>query len=166
MEKTTIGLGMDYLFGYVDGDRYMISNTVEQITAFIMENQFKSTMITDVMDNAEIETVMGGFIMNCKNKQFLMEELLPCLSPTQMGDKEAEKFVPYVVEEEFVVQNVIMNSAGGYFLGSVSYEEGFAEIYDRKSGYFPTEQYAKEAYPDAISRREAEAIAIEKGWQS
>lgn len=166
MEKTMIGAGMDYLYGHVDGERYMITNTVEQITAFIMKYRFNDTMITDIFDNAEIETVFGGFIMNCSNQQFLANDLIPYLAPVQMGENEAVEFVPHVEEVPYVIQNVIMTSGAGSYLGSVSYEDGYAQPYDRKTGYFPSTEKVKEAYPDAISTSDADKIAEESGWLS
>lgn len=166
MAKTIIGAGVDYLYGYVEGDRYMITNTVEQITAFIMKYRFNDTLITNFFDNVEIRTVFGGFIMNCTNQTFLANDLIPYLAPVQMGEKEAEAFVPHVEEVEYVVENVIMTSGAGSYLGSVSYEEGYSEPYDRKTGYFPTEEKVKEAYPNAISTKDSEEIAVEKGWLS
>lgn len=99
MEKTKIGAVTDYLYGHVDGECVMITNTIEQIVAFLAENMFKSVKITNVLDLLEIETSMG-FIFRCPNQEFLQTELLPHYVPVQRGEVEAEKFVPHVVEVE------------------------------------------------------------------
>lgn len=166
MEKTTIGAGQSYLYGHVNGDRFMITNTVEQITAFIMKYRYEDTIITDIFDNMEIVTMPGGFIMTCPNQQFLSNELIPYLSPVQMGEEVADEFVPHVEEVQYVIQNVIMTSGAGSFLGSVSYEEGYPQPYERKTGYFRSTEKVKEAYPDALSEAEAHKIAQESGWTS
>ncbi|MCM3317997.1 hypothetical protein M3603_15370 [Rummeliibacillus stabekisii] len=89
----SIGFG-SYLYGYVDGERYLISKTVEQICAFIMKYRMQDVQIIDILDQLELETSMG-FIMHCANQQFLHDQLLPMLIPMQQGEVEAEKFVPH-----------------------------------------------------------------------
>ncbi|WP_028393989.1 hypothetical protein [Bacillus cihuensis] len=95
MYKTTIGLGNDFLYGYVNGERFMVANTVEQICAFILKERFKDVIITDFLDQMEIETSMG-FILYCNNQEFLVNELLPVLVPMQKGEKDIPEFVAYV----------------------------------------------------------------------
>lgn len=91
-----IGCGIELLYGYVNGEEYIISLTPEQISAFIMEHQFEETIITNAFDVTEITTVPGGSIMYCADQLFLMEKLIPILMPIQMGDVEPPKFVPIV----------------------------------------------------------------------
>lgn len=158
-----IGLGEKYLYGYVNGNRVKIANTVEQICAFIVKHGSDSVIITDVLDNLEIQTSMG-LIFYCKDQEFLREELLPVLVPMQTGLTEAPEFIPYVSEEEYVVNNVRMKSGAGYYLGSLIFNEGYPEPYDRLSGYFPSEEAVFQAFPDSISFSDAVEQAKEKGW--
>jgi hypothetical protein len=54
-----------------------------------------------------------------------------------------------------VISHVRMQSAAGYYLGSVDFEVGFPEPYDRDSCYYPTEEWVKHEYPRSISMEEA-----------
>ncbi len=99
MEKSMIGAGAEYLYGYVDGECLPITNTIEQITAFITTYSTKSVKITNVLDLMEIETSMG-FIFRCSDQNFLKIQLLPHLVPVQRGEKKGEEFVPYEFEED------------------------------------------------------------------
>ena len=92
------GVG-EFVWGYVDNQfTAYVSNTPEQIAAFIMENQYASTKITNFLDELEIETTFGSFIMYCRDQTFLQQELLPVLVPMQRGEAEIIEFVP--VESE------------------------------------------------------------------
>ena len=95
-----IGCGAKVLFGYVKGERYTIELNPQQIAAFIMQNQFEDTTITNVLDLTEITTIVGGFIMYCADQEFLRKELLPVLAPIQMGEAEAPEFVPLADEDD------------------------------------------------------------------
>lgn len=140
-----------------------IANTVEQICAFILEHDSDSVIITDVLDNLEIETSMG-FIFYCRDQEFLRGKLLPVLVPMQMGEVEVPKFIPYVSEGEYIINNVRMKSGAGYHLGSLTFEAGFPEPYDRQSGYFASEAEIKYAYPNSISYAEAIQKAKQNCW--
>lgn len=89
----------EYLYGYANNERVLIKNTTEQICAFIMVHRLENVIITDIFDQLEIETSMG-FIMTCRNQEYLAKELLPCLIPMQTGKGDVVEFVPYVVEDE------------------------------------------------------------------
>ncbi|PLS19108.1 hypothetical protein CVD28_01490 [Bacillus sp. M6-12] len=162
MEKTVIGFG-DFLYGYVNGDRYMVSNTVEQICAFIMKYRLNDVQIISILDQMEIETSMG-FLSFVSNQTFLRETLLPALVPMQRGEVEVPEFVPHTVESDYVISNVRMNSRAGYFLGAIDFEEGFPQTYDRQSGYYETEEEVVKAYPNSIGKSEAMEMATQKGW--
>lgn len=112
MEKTMIGGSADFLYGHVNGECYAITNTIEQITAFISKYATESVKITNFLDLLEIETSMG-FIMHCPNQTFLQKELLPHLVPIQRGEEEAEEFIPHVFEktedEEYEAKEVAVH---------------------------------------------------------
>jgi hypothetical protein len=163
MEKTVIGLGADFLYGYVDGDRYMVSNTVEQICAFIMKHRLKDVAIINILDQTEIKTSMG-LLFYVADQNFLRETLQPAIVPMQLGEVDVPAFVPYSAEGEYLVSNVRMKSGAGHFLGIMDFEEGFPQPYDKQSGYFETEEEVKNAYPESISWSEARETAIKKGW--
>lgn len=90
-----IGSGEGFLYGHVDGERFAIHNTADQISAFIMKYRFQRVMITDIFDVAEIEAM--GFINYCSDQEFLREKLLPTIVPMQQGQSEIIEFKPYVV---------------------------------------------------------------------
>jgi hypothetical protein len=83
-----------YLYGYVNDERVVIRNNVRQIVAFIMKHQYSETLITTLLDEPVLSTVVGGFIMSCPDQAFLREQLLPVLAPVQMGIKRVPKFMP------------------------------------------------------------------------
>lgn len=96
--NTSIGLGNEYLIGYITGEQYLVTNTVEQICAFIAKARLDDAILVDILDQAEIETSVG-FISYCKNQKFLTNELLPTLVPIQKGEVKAAEFIPYIVED-------------------------------------------------------------------
>ena len=85
-----------YLSGYVENifEAY-IENTPEQIAAFIMDNEYAATKITNQLDVLEVETTFGSFVMSCANQHFLQKQLLPVLVPMQRREAELIKFIPY-----------------------------------------------------------------------
>lgn|GEM_PF-1754521 len=89
-----IGNGEDYLKGFVDGYEYLISNTKEQICAFIMKfpGAYETTIV-NMLDGFEIST-FGMYINKCIDQSFL-PELLEVLVPQQMGNAEPIEFMPY-----------------------------------------------------------------------
>jgi len=93
-----IETGVEFLYGYANGEQVLIENNVEQICAFIMKHRFQNVMITNFFDVALLETSMG-FIQYCANQEFLAKELIPRLAPMQMGEVEPPEFVPYEYEE-------------------------------------------------------------------
>lgn len=163
MTQTQIGMGHEILYGFADGNRVPISNTVEQICAFIMQHSMKSVMITSVLDVAEIETSMG-LIMYCRDQEFLITSLIPALAPMQMGQVEAPAFVPHVTQDDYLISNVRFRSAAGHSIYTMTYEDGYPAPYERVSGYFPSETVLHESYPDSISSDEAMEQATQKGW--
>lgn len=160
---TQIGSGNDFLYGYANGDRVQIANTVEQICAFIMAHHMDSVMITSVFDIAEIETSMG-FIMHCRDQEFLSTKLIPALAPMQMGQVEAPAFVPYVTEGEFLISNVRFHSGAGHSIYTMTFEDGYPAPYERLSGYFPSEYALHQSYPESLSLNDAMKQAEDKGW--
>ena len=64
----TIGNGEDFLEGYVNGSLIAhVTNIPEQISAFIQKYATeKAVLITDLLDNPEIEASYG-LIIYCKN---------------------------------------------------------------------------------------------------
>jgi hypothetical protein len=83
----------DYLYGYVEGERYNVSNTPEQISAFIMKYRYENVKIVSIYDILLIETSMG-FIMYCSDQEYLSTKLLPVLIPMQRNEVEPPEFVP------------------------------------------------------------------------
>lgn len=57
--------------------------------------------------------------------------------------------------KEYIVSFVRMQSAAGYYLGSISFEDGNGEPNDRDSGYYPSEEMLQSDYPNSISMKEA-----------
>lgn len=84
----------DHLYGYVNGERFIIQNTPEQIVAFIIKNKNAETIITTPLDEPVLIIVKGGFILKCADQKFLQEQILPVLIPVQMGTKRAPRFTP------------------------------------------------------------------------
>lgn len=101
MGNTTIGGSMEFLFGYAKGEQYLVTNTVEQICAFIMKFRFDNVKLVNAFDVLEIET-SGGIISFCGNQRFLGDELIPVLAPMQMGKVESPEFISHAIGEEFV----------------------------------------------------------------
>ena len=107
MEKkqTKTSIFGDFLYGYIEGrERQLITNTVEQIAAFIMSQKHGSMKIVNFLDELEIE-VVGGFIFYCKDQKFLQNELIPVLVPMQLGERETITFVPYT-DPSYTVKNM------------------------------------------------------------
>lgn len=96
MEQPAIGYA-NFLFGYAKGECFMVSNTVEQICAFIMKYSLDNVKIVDFLDQLEIETSMG-FIMYAQRQDFLRDSLLPALVPMQRHEVKPPEFIPYVDE--------------------------------------------------------------------
>ncbi|MEX3623608.1 hypothetical protein [Viridibacillus arvi] len=98
---TTFGIG-EYSYGYLpNGERVLVSNTAEQIAAFVMAHRSERVKIVNIFDMLEIETSMG-LLLQVTNQQFLANELLPVLVPMQQGEVEAVEFVPYTPEKYMI----------------------------------------------------------------
>lgn len=91
----------EFVLGYANGEQVGITNSTEQICAFIMKHRWENVIITDIFDLPLIETSMG-FIQYCGNQKYLGTTLIPKLAPMQMGETEIPEFVPYQFENEEV----------------------------------------------------------------
>lgn len=102
-----LGTGDSFLVGYTKREQgWMyegeVSNTTEQISAFIMKEPHSSILLCDFLDQSILETSMG-FVQYCRDQDFLKEKLIPALVPLQMGEEEPPKYVPledFGLEEE------------------------------------------------------------------
>lgn len=83
------------LYGHVNGEKFKIEDSVEQICAFIMKYKFEDVAITDIADELFL-SASGGFILRCPNQEFLKNTLLPTLVPMQQGEAEVPEFIPHV----------------------------------------------------------------------
>lgn len=79
----------DIVIGYIldangkyDEKEYF-ENTPENISDFILNNQFYEIIITDVADNLILK-VLGGFVTYCPNQDYLKYTLLPVLVSKQL----------------------------------------------------------------------------------
>lgn len=157
---TTIGFG-DFLYGYAKGERIPISNNVEQICAFIMKHRLDSVKIVSILDELEIETSMG-FLMYCRNQEFLQSDLLPSLVPMQQGEVTAPEFIPYV-DENFIIRNVRLEGENGegFYLVDLNFFDGYPEP-TRTSSFFKTEEELIAQYPNSINTDKSYEIAMER----
>lgn len=156
MSKTQL-IG-DCLYGYVPGEeRVCIENSVEQISAFIMNHRFDGQVkITNYLDIIEVQTV-GQFIDQCDNKRFLNDELLPILVPMQSGEVEVPEFVPYV-DVSYSVKNVrVVNEEGKHLLINIDFFDSMEETLVNDEVY-DTEEELIAKYPKSISEKLAEHI--------
>lgn len=159
MEKkqTKTSIFGDFLYGYIEGrERQLITNTVEQIAAFIMSQKHGSMKIVNFLDELEIE-VVGGFIFYCKDQKFLQNELIPVLVPMQLGERETITFVPYT-DPSYTVKNMRFYSKeeNMFMLVNLNFldEWGHTVV----SGKYKTEEELIAAYPNSISQKEGVRI--------
>lgn len=104
MENIQLGTEVGFVIGHVRGeDTILIHDNPVQISAFIMKYRMQDVIITDLFDQALIETSMG-FLMYCSDQQYLSEYLLPVLVPMQRGEVEIPEFEPYVIKIELIKQ--------------------------------------------------------------
>ena len=97
-----IGKGKGFLKGFVDTDEYLIANTKEQISAFIMKFKGESeTTIVNMLDQPVL-TTSGGFIFKCSNQAFV-PYLQEVLVPQQRGEVEVIAFVPFQYPKELLL---------------------------------------------------------------
>lgn len=54
-----------------------------------------------------------------------------------------------------VINHVRMQSAAGWYLGSIEVENGEIQPYDRDSMYYPNEEWVQKEYPRSMSLKEA-----------
>lgn len=156
----SFGIG-EYSYGYLpNGERVLVSNTPEQIAAFIMAHRHENVKVVNIFDMLEIETSMG-FLMNVPNQQFLAEELLPVLVPMQQGETEIIEFIPYK-DDAYVIKNVRQETEAGTFcLVNLDY---FKHELEKISEDFQTKADLMKEYPDSISMKEAHKIAMDKDF--
>ncbi|MCM3390192.1 hypothetical protein M3649_19020 [Ureibacillus chungkukjangi] len=119
MTRVKFGVGT-YSYGYVNGKRYFVENTAEQIAAFIMKYRYDDKVIASLFGELEIK-IMGEFIDFCQNQYLLQEALLPVLVPMQQGSLEIPEFVPYR-DDNWKVKNVrVLAQTGEFFLADLEY---------------------------------------------
>ncbi|WP_079709806.1 hypothetical protein [Paraliobacillus ryukyuensis] len=54
-----------------------------------------------------------------------------------------------------IINRVRMESAAGWYLGSIEFVEDEAQPYDRHSLYYPSEEWLKREFPRSISLKDA-----------
>lgn len=155
----------EYLVGYVDNQRFYVTNTPEQVSAFVMKYQYKNVMLTDLLDIRLLETAMG-FIQFCADQEYLSAKLLPVLVPMQRGEVEATKFTPHQIatDDNYMIDGIRLKSGGGHYLGTLIFDNGYPEPYSRETDYYATEKKVQEDFPESISWDDALEKAKEKGW--
>lgn len=53
------------------------------------------------------------------------------------------------------VSNIRLQSAAGWYVGTLEFDDGEAQPYERDSMYYPSEEFLKKEYPNSISLKEA-----------
>lgn len=149
-----------FSYAYVQRKRYLVSNTPEQIAAFIIKHKMQPIIrIVNVYEELEL-IVLQGNIERCKNQEFLQKQLLPILLSIQMGAAEVPTFKPYT-EEKYIIKNVRNHtSEGKHYLSNLNHFKGIAPT--RISEYFETEELLVKQYPNSISLLQAYDLAIER----
>ncbi len=89
-------LGYAYVFEKGNNGKhtdYMFDMTSENIANFIGKNAYTADKIilTDMCDRLIVESIYGGFIMNCPNQE-LCRKIIPHLAPIQQGEVESKDF--------------------------------------------------------------------------
>ena len=107
----------EIFYGYVyddngmHGDPILFEADPENISMFIMNNQFNQTVVTDSMDSFVVSSLPGGFldrVCNDETRQQILEHLLPY--------QQGEKFpMTFPAEESFIqigdkIVNIQFNS--------------------------------------------------------
>ena len=89
---------LGYAYVYEKGNNgkytdYLFSMTPENIANFIGKNAYTTDKIilTDMCDRLIVESIYGGFIMNCPNQE-LCRKIIPHLAPIQQGEVEPKDF--------------------------------------------------------------------------
>ena len=92
------------LYGYVYDDNDMHSDPIlfeadaENMSLFIMNNQFNQTVITDSMDNFVVSSLPGGFLDRVCDEE-TRQQILDHMLPYQQGEKFP---MPFPEEETFI----------------------------------------------------------------
>lgn len=161
MKNTALGQG-PFLYGQCKGKWDVIENTIEQICAYLMENKFHSVRVTNGQDDDEILTSIG-FITYCKDPDFITKELLPVLTPMQLGKVCTPKFTPVEVQQNYIV-NVRLRADEGFFLGRMLFDDSSPKPYSVQSDFYSSEEHLIRDFPKSISVIEAIEIAIDNNW--
>ena len=59
-------------------------------------------------------------------------------------DKVRQSELPKNKNKTIIGRRQVLKSAAGYYVGRLCYEDGCPQPYSRDSGYYPTEELAKE----------------------
>lgn len=94
MAEMRIVEGTNYIYGYADGEQFLVTNSTEQICAFLMKYRWNKIILRDFFGTCLLEWDLG-FISFCLNQQYLGSTLIPVLAPLQMGESEPAEFVPF-----------------------------------------------------------------------
>ena len=93
--------GYAYFYPSDGGNRqeFFISTTPENMANFLGSHFYdaEKMIITDMVDRLILDTY-GGFINTCPDQK-LCAEIIPCLAPIQMGEKEAGEILMVTREE-------------------------------------------------------------------
>lgn len=97
------GLKEDYLSGYVNKEFVnYVTNTPEQIGAFIMAYGLKGDIeFTDYFNNAVV-TTMRIFLNKCCDQNYLLKYLQPIMIKLQTGELEIEYVIPNIEDTQEV----------------------------------------------------------------
>ena len=94
-------VGYAYFYPSEEGERqeFFISTTPENLANFLVSHIYdaEKMIITDMCDRLILDTY-GCFINNCPD-QNLCREIIPYLTPIQMGDKAAGEILMVTREE-------------------------------------------------------------------
>jgi hypothetical protein len=96
-------LGYAYVYEKGNGGKhtdYMFNMTPENIANFIGKHAYTAdkVILTDMCDRLIVESIYGGFIMNCPNQE-LCKKIIPHLIPIQQGEIEPKDF-PVATRDE------------------------------------------------------------------
>jgi hypothetical protein len=96
---------LGYAYVYEKGNNgkhtdYMFSMTPENIANFISKNAYSAdkVILTDMCDRLIVESIYGGFIMNCPNQE-LCQNIISYLAPIQQFEIEPKDF-PVATRDE------------------------------------------------------------------
>lgn len=96
---------LGYTYVYERGNNgkytdYLFSMTPENIANFIGKHAYTAdkVILTDMCDRLIVESIYGGFIMNCPNQE-LCKKIIPHLASIQQGEVEPKDF-PIATRDE------------------------------------------------------------------